>query len=65
MAADLRHSDLAGVDQLGADLRDARLEGADLSKALYLRQPQLNAANGSRERLLPSDLTMPPHWHSC
>jgi hypothetical protein len=65
IAADLRQSDLAGVDLLGADLRDARVEGADLSKALYLTQPQLNAANGSRETLLPSDLTMPPHWHGC
>lgn len=63
IAADLRHSDLSGVDLLGADLRNARLDGADLSKALYLTQPQLNAANGSSESLLPSDLAMPPHWH--
>lgn len=63
IAADLRGSDLAGVDLLGADLRDARLEGADLSKALYVTQPQLNAARGSCATLLPSDLTMPSYWH--
>jgi uncharacterized protein YjbI with pentapeptide repeats len=50
------------VDLLGADLRDARLEGADLSAALYLTQPQLNAARGSRSTRLPADLVQPPHW---
>lgn len=64
IAADLRGSDLSGVDLLGADLRDVRLERADLSKALYLTQPQLNAAKGNRATLLPSDLEMPPHWHN-
>jgi hypothetical protein len=64
IAADLRDSDLAGVDLLGADLRDARLEGADLSKALYVTQPQLNAARGSLATLLPPDLTMPSHWEN-
>ena len=62
IAADLRDSDLSGVDLLGADLRDARLEGADLSAALYLTQPQLNAASGSRATRLPADLMQPPHW---
>ncbi len=47
IAADMRGSDLSGADLLGADLGDARLEGADLSQALYLTQPQLNAAKGS------------------
>jgi hypothetical protein len=63
IAADLRDSDLSGVDLLGADLRDARLEGADLSKALYMAQPQLNAAIGSSATLLPADLQMPAPWH--
>ncbi len=63
IAADLRDSDLSGADLLGADLRDARLDGADLSKALYLTQPQLNAARGSLATLRPSDLAMPPHWN--
>ncbi len=65
IAADLRGSDLAGADLLGADLRDARLEGADLSKALYLTQPQLNAALGSGGTLLPADLAMPSHWNKA
>lgn len=62
IAADLRHSDLSGVDLLGADLRDARLEGADLSRAIYLTQPQLNAATGNQATSLPSDLEIPSHW---
>lgn len=65
IAADLRDADLAGVDLLGADLRDARLEGADFSKALFLTQPQLNAARGSRTTLLPLDLTMPSDWQDA
>ena len=63
IAADLRDCDLAGVDLLGADFRDAWLDGADLSKALYVTQPQLNAARGNDATLLPSDLAMPSHWH--
>lgn len=62
IAADLRGSDLAGADLLGADLRDARLDGADLSRALHLTQPQVNAAIGDGETLLPPDLAVPPHW---
>lgn len=62
IAADLRASDLSGVDVLGADLRDARVDGADLSKALYVTQPQLNAAKGNPTTSLPSDLVMPSHW---
>jgi hypothetical protein len=62
IAADLRGSDLSGVDLLGADLRDARLEGADLSAALYVTQPQLNAARGNRETRLPRGLSAPSHW---
>ncbi|RZU65594.1 pentapeptide repeat protein [Microterricola gilva] len=65
IAADLRGSDLAGADLLGADLRDARLDGADLSRALYLTQPQLNAAMGDRETRLPPDLTMPANWEAA
>lgn len=64
IAADLRGSDLSGVDLLGADFRDARLDGADLSKALYVTQPQLNAAQGNHATVLPSDLAIPSHWHS-
>lgn len=64
IAADLRGSDLTAVDLLGADLRDARVEGADLSAALYLTQPQVNAARGSGDTRLPVGVSAPPHWHS-
>ncbi|RAX43638.1 pentapeptide repeat-containing protein [Arthrobacter sp. AQ5-06] len=63
IAADLRGCDLSGADLLGADFRDARLEGADLSKALYLTQPQINAAKGDSSTHLPADLSTPTHWH--
>jgi hypothetical protein len=63
IAADLRNCDLSGTDLLGADLRDALLHGADLSTALYLTQPQLNAARGTHSTGLPADLVMPTHWH--
>ena len=62
IGSDLRGADLSGTDLLGADLRGARLEGADLSRALYLTQPQVNAASGDPETLLPPDLSRPGHW---
>lgn len=63
IGADLRGCDLAAADLLGADLRDTRLEGADLSSALYLTQPQINAARGSSRTRLPSGISAPAHWH--
>ena len=30
---------------------------------LWKKQPQLNAARGSRATLRPSDLEVPSHWH--
>lgn len=62
IAADLRGCDLSGVDLLGADLRDARLGGADLSNALFLTQPQVNAAQGDASTVLPDDLDHPGNW---
>ncbi|MFE4196278.1 pentapeptide repeat-containing protein [Paenarthrobacter sp. NPDC056912] len=62
IGATLEGSDLTAVDLLGADLRDTRLQGADLSGALYLTQPQVNAAVGDSKTLLPQELTRPPHW---
>ncbi|MDR6985848.1 hypothetical protein J2Y66_000311 [Paenarthrobacter nitroguajacolicus] len=62
IGATLRNSDLTAVDLLGADLRDTQLHGADLSKALYLTQPQINAAEGDSTTLLPQRLTKPDHW---
>jgi hypothetical protein len=62
IAADLRGVDLHLTDLMGADLRDADLRGADLTRALFLTQPQVNAANGDRTTRLPSSLGRPSHW---
>ena len=62
IASDLRGSDLTAADLLGADLRDAKIEGANLSRALYLTQPQINAARGDVRTLLPACLASPSHW---
>ncbi|OIH94227.1 MULTISPECIES: pentapeptide repeat-containing protein [unclassified Curtobacterium] len=62
IAADLRGTDLASADLLGADLRDARLDGADLSSALFVSQPQVDAARGDHDTRLPADLRRPGHW---
>jgi uncharacterized protein YjbI with pentapeptide repeats len=62
IAADLTGADLHAADLLGADLRDADLTDADLTGALFLTQPQLNAARGSTGTGLPGTLTRPARW---
>ncbi|OKK04577.1 hypothetical protein AMK26_14705 [Streptomyces sp. CB03234] len=62
IAADLTGADLRRADLLGADLRDTRLAGADLTGALFLTQPQLNAAKGDALTTLPPALERPAHW---
>ncbi|MET9803868.1 pentapeptide repeat-containing protein [Streptomyces sp. NPDC006368] len=62
IAADLTGADLRRADLLGADLRDARLAGADLTGALFLTQPQIDAARGDARTVLPGTLTRPAHW---
>lgn len=62
IAADLRDADLSRAELIGADLRDARLEGADLREAIYLTQPQVNAATGDDRTRLPRTLERPSHW---
>nr|WP_257573683.1 pentapeptide repeat-containing protein [Streptomyces sp. JJ66] len=62
IGADLTGADLRTADFLGADLRDARLADADLTGALFLTQPQLNAAHGNPNTRLPPTLRRPPHW---
>ncbi|MFI9766393.1 pentapeptide repeat-containing protein [Streptomyces sp. NPDC052415] len=62
IAADLTGADLRTADLLGADLRNADLTDADLTGALFLTQPQLNAARGSAGTRLPGALTRPAHW---
>ncbi|RFU43201.1 pentapeptide repeat-containing protein [Actinomadura logoneensis] len=62
LGADLTGADLNHADLLGADLRGAVLDGADLSAALFLTQPQLNAARGDTATRIPDDLARPSHW---
>lgn len=62
IAADLRGADLRHTDLLGSDLRDADLRGADLTTALYLTQPQVNAARGDAETGIPAELVRPRTW---
>ena len=47
---------------MGADLRAADLRGARLERALYVTQPQINAAHGDAATRLPPWLTRPTHW---
>ncbi|WP_406858996.1 pentapeptide repeat-containing protein [Streptomyces sp. HUAS MG47] len=62
IAADLSGADLSLADMIGADLRDADLSGADLTDALFLTQPQLNAARGDAATRIPPGLERPGHW---
>jgi hypothetical protein len=62
VAARLGGADLRWADLVGADLRDADLSGADLTGALFLTQPQLDAARGDERTVLPEGLTRPAHW---
>ena len=64
IAADLHRADLSSADLIGADVRDADLSGADLRTALYLTQPQLNAARGDAATAIPDALARPAHWSS-
>ncbi|MFJ3520231.1 MULTISPECIES: pentapeptide repeat-containing protein [unclassified Streptomyces] len=62
IAADLTGADLRTADLIGADLRDTNLRGADLRGAVFLTQPQLNAAQGDATTRIPPTLTRPTHW---
>ncbi|MGW3955823.1 pentapeptide repeat-containing protein [Streptomyces sp. NPDC004752] len=62
IAADLTGADLRGADMIGADLRDADLTDADLTGALFLTQPQTDAARGSAGTRLPTSVARPAHW---
>lgn len=62
IAADLTGADLTLADLIGVDLRDADLSGADLTGALFLTQPQLNAARGNAATRLPVGFERPAHW---
>lgn len=62
IGADLRDADLREADLIGADLRGADLGAADLTGALFLTQPQVNAASGDGRTRLPPPVSRPPHW---
>lgn len=62
IAADLTGADLSLADLIGADLRDVDLSGAHLTGALFLTQPQLNAARGDDATRLPEGFERPTHW---
>ncbi|MFB6549798.1 pentapeptide repeat-containing protein [Streptomyces sp. NPDC056405] len=62
IAADLSDADLRDADLIGADMRDTNLCGADLRGALFLTQPQLNAARGDARTKVPRPLERPSHW---
>ncbi len=62
IGADLRAADLRRADLLGADLRAADVRGARLGTALYLTQPQLDAARGDAATTIPPSLARPRHW---
>lgn len=64
VGADLRGADLRSADLLGADMRSADLTAADLTGALFLTQPQLEAARGGPGTRVPSGLRHPARWAS-
>jgi pentapeptide repeat protein len=64
IGADLRGADLLAADLLGADLRAADVRGTDLAGALFLTQPQLEAARGDGGTTLPAWAVRPAHWPS-
>lgn len=65
IGSDLRRADLRRADLIGADLRGADLSGADLREALFLTQPQVDAARGDLRTVLPASVTRPGHWPSA
>ncbi|MBV9650925.1 MAG: pentapeptide repeat-containing protein [Pseudonocardiales bacterium] len=64
LGADLRGADLSKADLLGADLRATDVRATELDRALFLTQPQLDAARGDALTTIPAALARPPHWPS-
>ncbi|WP_050635400.1 hypothetical protein [Candidatus Stoquefichus sp. SB1] len=59
---DLRGKDCCDYVFLGTDLRDAKVENADLSRSLFLTQIQLNGMIGNRQTKIPPRLERPRRW---
>lgn len=47
---------------LGSDTRDANFSNANLSKAFFITQGQINSAKGNKNTRLPKDLDYPVTW---
>jgi uncharacterized protein YjbI with pentapeptide repeats len=62
IGADLRGVDLRLADVIGADFRGADLRDAFLAGAVFLTQPQLDAARGNADTTIPPILHRPRHW---
>ena len=62
LGADLRGASLALADLTGADVRGADLRGADLREALFVTQPQLEAAEGDGRTRIPHGRRRPARW---
>lgn len=60
--ADLSRADLFEANCWRATIDSCRLQFADLSKSLGLKQYQVDAAYGNRETKLPPRIERPAHW---
>lgn len=50
------------ADLIGADFRDANINGANLERSIFLTQSQINSAKGDLKTKLPKRIVMPNHW---
>ncbi len=62
IASTLQGVDFGSSNFLGADIRDALIQDADLSQCLFLTQAQINSAKGNSGTKLPKMLVRPKHW---
>ena len=62
IGADLSGTDLSLADLTGADVRATNIRRADLSRAIFLTQAQLEATSGDRNTKVPQSRTRPAHW---
>lgn len=62
IASTLQGVDFGSSNFLGADIRDALIQDADLSQCLFLTQAQVNSAKGNSSTKLPITCIQPKHW---
>lgn len=62
IASTFQGVDFGSSNFLGADIRDALIQDADLSRCLFLTQAQVNSAKGNSGTKLPKTCTQPKHW---